>query len=59
MITYKDGKFRVARDVKALKDPIDYDKVDSKFAETPDEARQAFENSMKDLAVALSELDDV
>jgi hypothetical protein len=33
--------------------------MDSKFVESPEETRAAFENSMKDLAVALSELDDV
>lgn len=42
-----------------MKDPVDYDKVDSKFVESPEETQTAFENSMKDLAVALSELDDV
>ena len=59
MITYKDGAFGVARNAKTLKDPMDYDKVDAKYCESPEEVRAAFTNSMKDLATALSELDDV
>lgn len=59
MITYKDGRFGVARNVKTLRDPMDLDAVDAKYAESPEEVRQAFDNSMKDLSTALSELDDV
>jgi len=59
MITYKDGRFGVARNASTLKDPMDYDRIDAKYADSPEEVRQAFENSMKDLSTALSELDDV
>lgn len=59
MITYKDGKFMVAKDDRSLKDPDDYDHVNASYAESPEEVRAAFENSMKDLSTALSELDDV
>ena len=59
MITYKDGKFCVARDVKRLKDPVEYGKVDSKFCGAPKEMKDAITNSLKDLSTALSELDPV
>ena len=59
MITYKDGKFRAALDGKTLKDPMDYDKLDAGKCDSPEEVRDAVANSLKDLSVALSGLDDV
>ena len=59
LVTYKDGKFRVATDVKGLKDPMDYDRLSAKDCESPDEVKDAVAASLKDLSVALSELDDV
>ena len=59
LVTYKDGKFRVATDVKGLKDPMDYDRLGAKDCESPDEVKDAVAASLKDLSVALSELDDV
>lgn len=59
LVTYKDGKFRVAVDGKTVKDPMDYDRIDAKAYDAPDEVKDAFHNSLKDLSTALSELDDV
>ena len=59
MVTYKDGKFRVARSAKTLRDPMDYDRLTAKYCDAPAEVRDAFQNSLKDLAAALSKLSDV
>lgn len=58
-VTYKDGKFKAARSGKTLRDPLDYSKLTAKYCDSPEELREAFANSMKDLEVALSELDQI
>lgn len=58
-VTYKDGKFRAAISAKDIKDPMDYERLDAKCCEAPDEMRDAVTNSLKDLSIALSELDPV
>lgn len=55
-ITYKDGEFKVARNKATLKDPMTIDKLDAMF-EGRGEIRDAFVNSMKDMANALKSLD--
>jgi len=57
-ITYKDGKFGVARDKKSLKDPMDIAKLTDKYCDKK-EVREAFTASVKDLSDALSSLDQV
>ena len=59
LVTYKDGRFRVATDTKSLKDPMDYDRLRAKDCGSPAEIEDAVAGSLKDLSVALSELDDV
>lgn len=58
-ITYKNGKFCVARNQKTIKDPLDYDKLTAKYYNMPKEVQEAFMNSLKDLSIALSELDPI
>lgn len=59
LVTYRDGRFCAARNQKTLKEPMDYDRLTAKYCGSPKEVQDAFMNSLKDLSVALSELDPV
>ena len=58
-ITYKDGNFCVATDPKDIKNPININKLNAQCCDGEPEVKNAFMNSIKDLNVALSELDPV
>lgn len=58
-ITYKDGNFCVATDPKDIKNPININKLNAQYCDGEPEVKNAFMNSIKDLNVALSELDPV
>lgn len=59
LVTYKDGKFCVASDVNDIKKPVPLDKITSKFCDADPAIQNAFMNSLKDLSIALSELDPI
>lgn len=56
-ITYKDGKFGVARNKATLREPMDIDKVSAYF-EGRGDIKDAFVNSMNDMSKALSSIDE-
>lgn len=58
-ITYKDGQFCVARNKKTLEKPMPYEKLTAEYVDSPKEVRDAFANSVSDLASALSSLDQI
>lgn len=59
LITYKDGKFCVASDVSDIKKPVPLDKITTKYCDADPTIQAAFMNSLKDLSIALSELDPI
>lgn len=59
LITYKNGKFCVARDSDDIKKPVPLEKITTKYCDADPAIQNAFMNSLKDLSIALSELDPV
>ena len=59
LITYKNGKFCVARDSDDVKKPVPLEKITTKYCDADPAIQNAFMNSLKDLSIALSELDPV
>lgn len=59
LVTYKDGSFHVATTPKDIKDPIPLDKITVKMCDQDPAVQEAFMRSVKDLSVALSELDPI
>lgn len=59
LVTYKDGKFCVTSDLKKLESPKCIDSLPSNWCDSRSAIRCACNNSLKDLADALRELDPV
>ena len=59
LITYKNGKFCAARDSDDVKKPVPLEKITTKYCDADPAIQNAFMNSLKDLSIALSELDPV
>lgn len=59
LVTYKDGDFCVATDLKQLDKPCCHGNFTDKYCDAGKEVKVAFMNSVKDLIEALSSLDPV
>lgn len=59
LITYKDGEFCIATDLKTLDKPCCYGNLSDKCCDAGKEVKVAFMNTVKDLVDALKTLDPV
>lgn len=59
LVTYKDGNFCIATDLKKLDKPYSFDQNLGRFCACCQTVKEAFLNSVSDLRSALSELDPV